>query len=86
MTPTDRKVTRVTTRSYPAKTAISGRGFGAPRQIAVTIMAGDVLMLRPVGTRQREYIAIDTVYRYAVTSRVKSEAAQKINAKRRSAK
>ena len=83
MTKTDKPVTRETVNAYPAKTAISGRGFGQARPISVTIAAGDVLILRPKGTRQREYISIDMVYRYAVTTRVRSEAAQKLNAKRR---
>ena len=83
MTSTDKKVTRVTTKAYPAKTALSGRGFGQARPISVTIAPGDVLILRPKGTRQAEYISIDMVYRYAVTTRVRSEAAQKLNAKKR---
>lgn len=85
MTSTDRKVTRVTTKSYPAKTGVSGRGYGPSRPISVTIAPGDILILRPKGTRQRVYIAIDTVYRFAVTSEARSKAMQKINVKRRKA-
>lgn len=86
MTSTDKKVTRVTTRAYPTKTGISGRGFGQSRPISVTIAPGDVLILRPKGTRQSEYISIDMVYRYAVITRARSESSQKLNAKRRNKK
>lgn len=77
MTRTDKSVTRVTVGSYPQKTGASGRGFGKLRPIVLTILAGDTLILRPLGTQQREYISIEEVYRYAVAQRVRSMAAQK---------
>lgn len=86
MTSTDKPVTRVTRNAYPAKTGVSGQGYGPSRPISVTIAPGDILILRPKGTRQRVYIAIDTVYRFAVTSEARSKAMQKANAKKRGAK
>jgi hypothetical protein len=85
MTPTDKKVTRVTTGLYPSKVAVSGSGYGKPRRIVVTILPGDTLLLRWHGTQQREYVAIQNVMSWAARSRALSERAQKMNAKRRKA-
>ena len=86
MTSTDKKVTRVTTKEYPLKTGLTGRGWGKARKIAITILPGDILVLRPSGTQQREYATIEDVYRWAQMRRLRSEMAQKINAKRRGKK
>jgi hypothetical protein len=83
MTRTDKAVTRVTTGQYPQRTGASGRGYGKARAIVVTIGPGDMLTLRPLGTQQREFISIEHLYRIAVSLRVRSDAMQKINARRR---
>ena len=83
-TPTNHKVSRVTMREFTVTRGLTGRGYGKPRRLVVTI-DGDTLILRPHGTRQREFIGIDEVYRIAKLRRVKSQAMQKLNAKRRAA-
>jgi hypothetical protein len=83
MTKTTSKVTRVTTGAYAQNTGLTGRGYGKARPIAVTILPGDTLVLRPLRTKRSEYVSIEQVWRWAVASRVRSEAAQKLNAKRR---
>ena len=83
MTPTDKKVTRVTVGSYPSKVALSGPGYGKPRKIAITILPGDTLVLRWYGTQQREFVAIKDVMAWAARSRARAERMTKINAKRR---
>lgn len=83
MTPTDRKVTRVTTGAYPSRTAISGPGYGKLRKLVVTILPGDTIMLRWHGTQQREYIQIHDVMRYATRVRALVERTTKRNARRK---
>lgn len=83
MTPTDKQVTRVTRTDYPSKTGVSGGGYGKPRKIVVTIMAGDTICLRWHGTQQREYVAIRDIMAWATLTRARAERMTKINAKRR---
>ena len=76
MTPTDKKVSRVTVQAF------ASRFIGnKPRRIVVTILPGDTLCLRLLGTQQREYIAINNVFETARSRRVLAER----NAKRRAA-
>ena len=80
MTPTDKKVTRVTVQAF------ASRFIGnKPRRIVVTILPGDTLCLRLLGTQQREFIAIKDVFETSRSRRVLSERMQKVNAKRRAA-
>lgn len=83
MTSTDRKVTRVTSREYGDRVGVSGRGYGKPRRIAVTIMPGDTIGLRPLRTKRTVYIGIEQVYRYAVRLAAFAAVTDKRNAKRR---
>ena len=85
MTPTDKKVTRVTTGLYPSKTALTGGGYGKARRIVVTILPGDTILLRWHGTQQREYIAIKDLMSWAARSRAMAERATRLNAKRMAA-
>lgn len=85
MTPTDKKVTRVTVAAYPSKVSLSGPGYGKPRKIVVTILPGDTIVLRWHGTQQREYVAIKDIMGWAARSRAKAERMTKVNAKRRKA-
>lgn len=76
MTPTDKKVTRVTVQAF------ASRFIGnKPRRIVVTILPGDTLCLRLLGTQQREFIAISNVFETARSRRVLAER----NTKRRAA-
>ena len=45
------------------------------RAVIVSLMPGDVICLRPKGTRRAELLAVDTAWRYAVTLRVRAEVA-----------
>jgi hypothetical protein len=83
MTPTNKKVTRVTMREFTVTRGLTGRALGKPRRIVTTI-DGDTFILRPHGTRQREFIGIEEVYRIAKLRRIKSEAIQKLNFRKRS--
>lgn len=47
------------------------------RQIIASLLPGDVLSLRPKGTRRPEVIALSTVWAYAVKLRVMAERAEK---------
>lgn len=83
-TSTDKKVTRVTSKVYPARTAAaSGAGYGKGRRLLVTIAPGDLLVLRMQGLRHREYITIEEVYRVARSRRMFAEASTKRAAKAR---
>lgn len=85
MTSTDKRVTRVTTKEYPERNGVSGNGYGPKRRIAVTIIPGDTLGLRPLRTRRTVYVSIEDVYRFACRREALSLRAQKMNAKRRAA-
>jgi hypothetical protein len=77
VTPTSKRVTRVTVREYQSRFMGS-----SPRRLVVTL-SGDMILIRPKGTRRTEYCNILDVYERAVWSRVKSELVQKHNFKRR---
>lgn len=77
MTPSSKPVTRVTVVEH--KSRFMG---GSPRRLVVTLH-GDLILIRPKGTRRTEYCRIIDVYERAVWSRVKSEMIGKINARRR---
>jgi hypothetical protein len=78
VTPTSKKVSRVTVNAH------TGRLIGTkPRRIAVTI-SGETLIMRLYGTQQREYMNIKDVFETARWARIKSELMQKVNHKRRS--
>jgi hypothetical protein len=78
MTPITRKTTRVTAREYVGRYA-DARG----RKLVVSLLPGDMLMLRPARTQRAEYIRLSDVYDIALRSRVLAERMTKLNAKRR---
>lgn len=80
MTSTDKKVTRVTSRAYSS--SIIGI---KDRRIVVTILPGDTLCLRLLGTQQREHISIDDVFETARSRRVMAERVAARAAKKRAA-
>lgn len=51
------------------------------RRLVVTLLPGDVLGLRPEGTRRNEYIDLHACYDRAVKMRVASEQADKRRAR-----
>lgn len=59
-------------------------GFGSDtgRKLAVSLSNGDVLILRPAGTRREETISLFDVYRYAITCRVNASRMEKLRAKK----
>jgi hypothetical protein len=81
-TQTNKPVTRVTVREYGDRHGASGRAYGKPRAIVISILPGDLLCFRLSGCKAREYISIEQVYRYAYQSRVTAEARAKREAKR----
>lgn len=91
MTPITRKnakgepcnpTTRVTDNVYRGRYHADAGG----RKLVISLLPGDMLCLRPSGTRRAEYIRISDVYDIALRSRVLSERMQKINHKKRSKK
>jgi hypothetical protein len=52
------------------------------RTIVVSLLPGDVIGLRPKGTRRMEVIAASTVWGYALRLRVAAEVAAKRTARR----
>jgi len=59
-------------------------GFGSDtgRKLVATLSNGDVLILRPAGTRREETISLFDVYRYAITCRVNAQRMEKLRAKK----
>ena len=80
MTPIDKKTTRITARVYEGRYA-DARG----RKLVVSLLPGDMILIRPARTQRAEYVRISDVYDMALRSRVLSERMQKINAKKRRA-
>lgn len=80
-TPISKQVTRITTREYVGRHA-DARG----RKLMVSLLPGDMIMVRPARTRRAEYFRISDLYDLALESRVRSERMQRINAKKRGAK
>lgn len=78
MTPIKTKTVRITAQEYRGRYA-DARG----RKLIVTLLPGDMLVLRPYRTSRPEYIRLSDVYDVALRSRVLSERMQKLNAKRR---
>jgi hypothetical protein len=78
MTSTDKKVTRVTTTPYRDQVGITGRPYGKPRRIAITIMPGDEIVLRPLRLRSSVSITVERLY-----TLLKAEQVRERNAERR---
>jgi hypothetical protein len=83
MTSTDKPVTRVTLGSYPQRTGMTGRGFGKPRKLAITLGPGDLITIRWYGTQQKVSVPAEWMARRSFNLEARSMAAQKLNAKRR---
>lgn len=47
------------------------------RPVVASLLPGDVISLRPKGTRRAEFLSIATAWQYAVTLRVRKEQADK---------
>lgn len=73
MTPTSKPVTRVTGLTYR-----NAEG----RQIVCTLGPGDVIYMRPKGTRREEAIDLISCYELAVKRRVAKERFDKAKGKR----
>lgn len=56
------------------------------RKLVIKLMPGDVVAVKPAGTRRWEYTTMSALYDRLLRSRVLGERAMKINAKRRSKK
>lgn len=73
MTTTDKKVTRVTTKSY-CVLYVSKR---KARPIVCTILPNDVLEFREHGRRDRFLLPIEAAFRYAVRCKALADALDK---------
>lgn len=91
MTPISRKnkkgepcnpTVRITDNEYRGRYHADAGG----RKLVVSLLPGDMLCLRPHGTRRAEYMRLSDVYDILLWSRVRSERMQKINHKKRSRK
>ena len=81
VTPLTKAVTRMSTRTYEGRHA-DARG----RKLAIALLPGDMIMIRPAKTQRAEYILVSDVYNIALERRVKSDRMMKVNAKKRRAK
>lgn len=72
---------RVTDQPYRGMMA-DARG----RRLIVSLLTGDMISIRPQGTRRVEYGNLSDIYDRLLRSRVLSERMQKINHKKRSRK
>lgn len=52
------------------------------RPVVVSLLPGDVISLRPKGTRRPEFLAVTTAWHYAVTLRVRKEQAERAAARK----
>jgi len=79
----------MTTLTKPVRRMTNGKldgSYGPDRdkRIAVTLLPGDMLQLRPERTRRAETIALIDVYRYAVRCRVNASVLERARAKKES--
>jgi hypothetical protein len=77
MTPLDKPVRRKTRGSL-------GYGYGSDtgKQLIVSLDAGDVITIRPSGTRRTEVVSIHDVYHWAIRSRCQRAVLEKARAKK----
>lgn len=62
------------------------RDRGRARSLVVSMLPGDVLGLRPLGTRKTEYVTFDSCYWLAIKQRVCRERIERKSAKKVSRK
>lgn len=72
MTPLHKPVTRLSIGSLDGSF-----GRDRNRRLVATLDAGDILTLRPMGTRRAESVALMDIYRFAIRSRVNKELLEK---------
>lgn len=74
MTPLRKPVTRLT--------EITIRDGSKRRRLVATLAPGDILLLRPSGTRRQETVDLEACYALAVRQRVNAERMDKARAKK----
>ena len=77
MTPLEKPVRRVT------RGALDGLyGPDRGRRLVAELAVGDLITLRPAGTRRAETVSLFDIYRYAITRRVNCERLEKARARK----
>lgn len=77
MTPLEKTVARITRGALD--------GFFGPdrgRRLVCAFEVGDLLTIRPAGTRRKETVSLLDVYRFAITRRVNCERLEKARSKK----
>jgi hypothetical protein len=77
MTPLDKPVRRKTRGSLG-----HGHGPDTGRQLVVSLEAGDVITIRPLGTQRTETVSIHDIYHWSIRSRCQRAVLEKARSKK----